>query len=92
MIYASRFLRYDDENLMQGPDVLVLQEKLVKKGYQVSTNGVYDKSTEKAVLRFQETSGLRVDGIAGPETWNLLSLGIDNSITAKGLRQPARPF
>lgn len=83
MIYASRFLRYDDENLMQGPDVLVLQEKLVKKGYQVSTNGVYDKSTEKAVLRFQETSGLRVDGIAGPETWNLLSLGIDNSITAK---------
>ncbi|MDD3270771.1 MAG: peptidoglycan-binding protein [Syntrophomonadaceae bacterium] len=82
MIYASRFLRYD-EDLMQGPDVLVLQEKLVKKGYQVSTNGVYDKSTEKAVLRFQQTSGLRADGIAGPETWNLLSLGIDNSITAE---------
>jgi len=82
LFYASRFLRYD-EDLMQGPDVLLLQEKLVKKGYQVTVNGVYDKSTEKAVLSFQQTSGLRADGIVGPETWNLLGLRIDNSITAE---------
>jgi len=83
LFYASRFLRYDDENLMQGPDVLLLQEKLVKKGYQVSTDGVYDKTTENAVLSFQEASGLRADGIVGPNTWNLLDLGHDNSITAE---------
>ena len=83
MFYASRFLRYDDENFMQGPDVLLLQEKLVKKGYQINTDGVYDKTTENAVLSFQQASGLRADGIVGPDTWNLLGLGNDNSITAE---------
>jgi len=83
MFYASRFLRCDDENFMQGPDVLLLQEKLVKKGFRISTSGIYDKSTEKAVLSFQQASGLRTDGIVGPETWNLLGLGSDSSITAE---------
>ena len=83
MFYASRFLRYDDENFMQGPDVLLLQEKLVKKGYQICTSGVYDKTTENAVLSFQQAWGLQADGIVGPDTWNLLDLGSDSSITAE---------
>ncbi len=83
MFYASRFLRCDDENFMQGPDVLLLQEKLVKKGFRISTSGIYDKSTEKAVLSFQQASGLRTDGIVGPETWNLLGLGNDNYLTSE---------
>ncbi|HHV16881.1 MAG TPA: L,D-transpeptidase family protein [Gelria sp.] len=81
MFHASRFLRFD-ENLMQGPDVLLLQEQLVKKGYRISTSGIYDESTEKAVLNFQQISGLRADGIVGPKTWNLLNLGNNNPITS----------
>lgn len=72
MIYASRFLRYA-ENMMQGPDVLLLQERLVKKGYHITANGIYDRATAKAVVHLQQTIGLAADGVVGPEIWNALT-------------------
>lgn len=73
MIYASRFLRYD-EKTMQGPDVVVLQEELRQRGYSIIANGIYDRTTAKAVIHLQQTLGLPADGIAGPEIWNALNL------------------
>lgn len=74
MIYASRFLRYE-EDMMKGPDVLVLQEKLIEAGYHsVKANGVYDQATGEAVKSLQQARGLQADGVVGPETWNLLNL------------------
>lgn len=39
------------------------------------TDGDFGVNTEKAVILFQKTHGLSVDGIVGKQTWNaLLSL------------------
>lgn len=73
MIYASRFLRFN-EDPMQGPDVLLLQEKLIKKGYHITANGIYDRITAQAVVHLQQTLDLPADGVVGPEIWNTLNL------------------
>ena len=57
MIYASRFLRYA-EDAMQGPDVLLLQEKLIEEGYRIAASGSYDRSTAQAVTRLQQALNL----------------------------------
>lgn len=53
----------------RGPYVSVLQQNLVKLGYDVGEiDGVFGKGTEDAVKRFQEDHGLTVDGRAGVNT------------------------
>lgn len=41
--------------------------------YSGKINGVNTKRTRKAVREFQKTNGLKVDGVVGPKTWELLS-------------------
>ena len=51
----------------------LVQEKLVSLGY--NTNGVdciFGFGTEKAVISFQKSNGLVVDGIVGKNTWDKL--------------------
>ncbi len=47
-----------------------VQELLAKAGYLGPgyTDGVFDRATNGAVLRFQGDYGLIVDGVVGPET------------------------
>ena len=52
--------------------VIFLQEKLKEWGYGVSINGVFDKSLELSVLKFQSDQGLSIDGIVGDKTWQKL--------------------
>jgi len=73
LIYASRFLRYE-EDPMQGPDILELQEKLRALGYKITANGIFDTATRTAVMSLQEANGLPANGIVGPETWNILNI------------------
>lgn len=74
MVYASRYLR-SETNLITGPDVLLLQAQLIKLNYNIgAADGVYGKKTAAAVKAFQETGGINPDGIADPNTWNLLHL------------------
>lgn len=57
----------------QGEDVLRLQEALLAQGYlEGKADQVYGKKTRSAVRAFQKENGLKVDGVAGPETLRLL--------------------
>jgi peptidoglycan hydrolase-like protein with peptidoglycan-binding domain len=38
----------------------------------IEADGVFGFGTEKAVKRFQEKHGLKVDGIAGKQVWEAL--------------------
>ena len=48
----------------------LLQEKLVSLGYNTNgVDGIFGAGTEKAVISFQKSNGLVVDGIVGKNTW-----------------------
>ena len=58
----------------KGQDVLELQKALKQMGYyNFNLDGKYGKITENAVIKFQIDKGLRIDGIAGPETQKALN-------------------
>lgn len=58
----------------QGEDVRALQTMLNGIGYSCgSADGIYGDKTVAAVKRFQEDHGLKVDGIAGPDTQTRLA-------------------
>ncbi|WP_010276766.1 spore cortex-lytic enzyme [Paenibacillus senegalensis] len=57
----------------QSGDVWDLQFRLHTVGYyQHSIDGIFGYHTLTAVSRFQQNYGLKVDGIAGPQTWSAL--------------------
>ena len=56
----------------EGVNVRELQERLIALGYDCGTKGADGKfgaKTEEAVKEFQRKHGLKVDGIAGENTW-----------------------
>ena len=65
----TRTLKYADK----GEDVARLQKALYELGYyNFHIDGIYGKITERAVINFQIDQGIRIDGIAGPETHGTL--------------------
>ncbi len=57
----------------RGTDVTYLQQRLATKGYSVGAiDGIFGIKTLEAVKAFQADSGLVIDGIVGPKTWNLI--------------------
>lgn len=59
--------------LMYGEDVRRVQNKLNSLGYNAGiADGYYGEATRSAVMNFQSTRGLDVDGEVGPTTWNTL--------------------
>jgi peptidoglycan hydrolase-like protein with peptidoglycan-binding domain len=57
----------------EGPDVKEIQLKLKELAlYDAPADGVFGPKTEMAVKAFQSDNNLMVDGIVGPQTWNLL--------------------
>lgn len=60
-VESKDWLEYDD----RGPDVESLQKYLNQVGFDITVNGHYSAETKKAVMDFQETRGLAVDGVYG---------------------------
>ena len=52
----------------RGPEVTALQEKLNAHGAQITADGIYGRDTQAAVMAFQSSKGLAVDGVAGAAT------------------------
>lgn len=71
--------------------IIPIQQKLIEKGYSVGScgaDGIYGYSTVEAVKNFQKNNGLNVDGIAGPNTQDVLfnsSFNLSSSLLAKFL-------
>ena len=53
---------------MQGPDVRILQERLVDAGFDVTADGIFGRRTRDALVSYQGRMGLDQDGVAGPKT------------------------
>src|SRR5699024_10313620 len=72
-------------------DVRTLQAELQKNGYTANPDGIFGSETEEAVKNLQSDEGIAVDGIAGPDTNNALSISAssgndtsnDNGSTSK---------
>lgn len=68
--------------LMEGPDVQYVQKRLIELGFFAGpADGVYGPGTRDAVLRAQQSFGLTVDGVVGPETYNALGLSPEDEVT-----------
>lgn len=55
------------KNGSRGSQVAELQRLL-----KLKDDGIFGNDTEKAVISFQKSKGLKVDGIVGPKTWSTL--------------------
>lgn len=55
-----------------GNAVIELQELLITKGFDISIDSDFGPATELAVMMVQKSSGLKVDGIVGHKTWEVL--------------------
>ncbi|NLJ80734.1 MAG: LysM peptidoglycan-binding domain-containing protein [Firmicutes bacterium] len=65
---TRRVLRFGDN----GADVRRLQDFLSRQGYDLGEEERYGYLTRDAVSQFQREHGLRVDGIAGPQFFDLI--------------------
>jgi len=51
--------------------------------YSGKIDGVKGRQTRKAIRDFQEANSLKVDGVVGPKTWNVLS-GYTSAVAGQG--------
>lgn len=66
-----------------GQDVKNVQDKLLRwKYYDGSVDGVYGARTYRAVRRFQEKNGLKVDGVVGTTTAQAMGISTTSSSSA----------
>ncbi|MFN6478406.1 peptidoglycan-binding domain-containing protein [Nostoc sp. DedQUE07] len=53
----------------KGKAVEVMQRRLSDLGYSTTIDGEFGKATQQAVVNFQNSRGLRLDGVVGDRTW-----------------------
>ena len=58
-----------------GSSVSKLQTVLNEHGYGLAVDGIFGAKTQAAVRDYQKKNGLKLDGIAGKETWGSLLAG-----------------
>ena len=52
----------------RGDHVIWLQKALVNRGQKIDTDGIFGEKTKQAVIAYQKSRGLTVDGLAGKGT------------------------
>lgn len=57
----------------KGTEVMQLQRALNRAGCQLTVDGFFGADTYNAVIAFQATHNLSIDGIVGPNTWDKLN-------------------
>lgn len=71
-----------------GPEVLEIQRRLARLGhYAGPLDGTFGGGTDAAVVSFQRSLGLDVDGVVGDRTWKAL-FGSDSAPAPAVTRQP----
>jgi peptidoglycan hydrolase-like protein with peptidoglycan-binding domain len=55
--------------VMRGTDVLIWQEQMVHRGWNLVADGVYGPASEAVCRAFQAEKKLSVDGVVGSKTW-----------------------
>ncbi len=69
------------EKGQSGGDVVVLRDRLIAMGYMKPTlSPDYDDELRSAVIRFQESHGLAVDGVAGSGTLSQLNISAEDRL------------
>lgn len=64
----------------RGPGVRRLQELLDSAGFDSGPNdGIFGPSTRRVVMGLQQATGLRQDGIVGPQTWRKITAMVDDN-------------
>lgn len=58
--------------MIRSTDVSKVQAKLAELGYRIAADGYFGNQSKNAILRFQASKGLEVDGVVGRNTWNAL--------------------
>src|SRR5437588_5840884 len=68
-----------------GPDVKDLQQKLNDLGFDPNgIDGNFGPGTKTAVIAFQQSKGLRADGVVGPATMAALQAASSGATSAGG--------
>jgi peptidoglycan hydrolase-like protein with peptidoglycan-binding domain len=75
-------VRRGDRNFPVRP----LQQLLRARNYPVAVDGIFGPNTEAAVRSFQQSRGLVVDGVVGPQTWPRLVVQIKRGSTGDAVR------
>ena len=75
-----------------GEDVRELQEMLNALGYSCgNVDGLFGTRTQAAVAVFQKHSGLTVDGVVGPKTWEALKAAVEPAASEEQTGDPDDP-
>jgi peptidoglycan hydrolase-like protein with peptidoglycan-binding domain len=53
------------------PDVQVWQAQMSARGWSIGVDGIYGSQSDGICRQFQSEKGLSVDGMVGPQTWDM---------------------
>ena len=75
-----------------GHPVRTLQHLLRAHGQTVSVDGIFGPNTEAAVRAVQQSSGVPVDGVVGPQTWPKLIAQVQRGSRGEAVRGVQEEF
>ncbi len=75
LIFSVSVFAFKVDINSRGKDVKEVQTMLQQLGYDVSPDGIFGQKTKEIVEKFQQKESLKVDGVVGNKTYQLLKAG-----------------